>query len=80
MKTRRMDTPDLFQASVDDLDRIEGARRRRTVGQGGICPCGAHVKSWPWTDRLKGIPEPAHRVVGHLDTCQALLAPLEPTS
>lgn len=76
----RMDTPDLFQASVDDLDRIEGARRRRLVGRGGICPCGAHVKNYTWRDRVQGIPEPAHRVVYHLETCQALLAPLEPTS
>jgi hypothetical protein len=80
MTALRMDTPDLFAASVDDLDRIEGARRRRAVGQGGICPCGAHVKSWPWADRVQGIPEPPHRVVYHLDDCPALLAPLEATS
>lgn len=69
-------TQDLFQASVDDAERIEGARRRRVVATGGVCGCGAHVKSWPWHERVKGSPEPPHRVVYHLDDCPALLEPL----
>jgi len=66
---------DLFSASVDDIELEAGATYRQIVAAGGVCPCGAHVKSWPWTDRLVGIPEPQPRVVYHDASCPAWLYP-----
>lgn len=68
---------DLFSAVVDDVERQAGATYRQIVAAGGTCPCGAHVKSWPWADRVRGLPEPQPRIVYHADDCPALLAPLE---
>jgi len=68
---------DLFSAVVDDIERQAGATYRQLVAAGGTCPCGAHVKSWPWADRVRGLPEPQPRIVYHADDCPALLAPLE---
>lgn len=68
---------DLFSASIDDVERQAGATYRQIVAAGGTCPCGAHVKSWPWTDRAAGIPEPQPRVVYHQDDCPALIPPLK---
>lgn len=65
---------DLFtRAAVDEHEARVAAWYRQTVATGGTCPCGAHVKSWTWTDRLAGRPEPWPRVVPHVDECVALL-------
>lgn len=75
MNQSRGDQPDLWEASVGEELRAEGVRRRWLVATGGVCPCGAHVKSWPWVDRIKGVPEPPHRVVAHMAECPAILYP-----
>ena len=67
-----MSRPDDLWDAVDDELRAEGVRRRWLVATGDICPCGAHVKSWIWADRVQGKPEPPHRVVYHLEDCPAL--------
>jgi hypothetical protein len=66
---------DLWAASVGDDVRAEGVRRRWLVATGDVCPCGARVVSWIWTDRVAGVPEPKTRVVYHEDGCPALLEP-----
>jgi hypothetical protein len=62
-----------MHSTVDPTYLAEAASRRQIVAAGGICPCGAHVKSWPWADRVAGIPEPWPRVVHHDDFCPANL-------
>lgn len=67
----------LESASVDDIERDAGRLYRAIVARGGVCPCGAHVASWPWADRIAGAPEPVPRFVTHSDDCPALI-PEEP--
>lgn len=64
---------DLWTASLDDVELEAGRLYRETVARGGTCPCGAHVASWPWAERLAGVPPPVPRYVPHEDACPARL-------
>ncbi|MCL1869759.1 MAG: hypothetical protein FWF90_05025 [Promicromonosporaceae bacterium] len=66
---------DLFSASIDDVEREAGKVYRQIVAAGGTCQCGAHVASWPWADRIAGVPAPVPRFVPHAKDCPAWIEP-----